>query len=66
MADNRANIRITFSAYGQTRKVEMSINYVADGDDGIDERVSQWFREAFTDCRAVGTRVKPSQTVEEK
>jgi hypothetical protein len=46
MGDHRADIKITFSMYGETKKADMWINWSPD-DYGVDPRVLDFFSRAY-------------------
>lgn len=54
MGDHRADIKIKFSMYGETREADMWINWSpgsSDCDD-VDQRVIDFFRNAYLEMRA--------------
>ena len=53
MGDHRASIKGEFSMYGETRKIDMWINWSPDSDyQGVDQRVLDFFRDAAWQMRA--------------
>lgn len=52
MGDHRAEVKITFEAHGITRKFDAWINWFPNSD-GVDQRVVDFFRNAWDDCMAV-------------
>ncbi len=49
MGDHRAEVKVEFTFHGETRKLHLDwVNYV-DGGDGIDDRVRDFFNDAYTD-----------------
>jgi hypothetical protein len=44
--DNKASIKLEFAMYGKEFKTEMYINYFPT-DNGVDERVTEFFRESY-------------------
>lgn len=51
MGDHRAEIKLQFEIHGKTYATTMSINYWPN-DEGIDERLVEWFRTCWEEARA--------------
>lgn len=49
MGDLRADIKIEFDFMGETKKADMSINYIGESCEcyGVDDRVIEFFRNAY-------------------
>lgn len=52
MGDHRADIKIKFSMYGETRDADMWINWSPDDYHGVDQRVMDFFEQAAREMRA--------------
>lgn len=52
MGDHRASIKIEFSMYGETKKADMWINWSPDDYHGVDQRVLDFFSEAYQQMNA--------------
>lgn len=51
MGDHRAEIHATFKIHGKTYKLDLDwINYF-DAGDGVDRRVTEFFRDSWEDAR---------------
>ncbi len=53
MGDHRADIKIKFSMYGETRDADMWINWSAE-DNGVDQRVIDFFEQSARDMYVKG------------
>lgn len=52
MTDQKATIKVEFSMYGSTEKVDMHINYDVSSHESADVRVLDWFELAYERLRA--------------
>ena len=51
MGDHRANIKISFNIHEKTYEQEWAwINYFPNND-GVDDRILEWFRECWEDAK---------------
>jgi hypothetical protein len=51
MGDHRADVKIKFTIHGKTYEMDSYINWFDDGD-GVDRRVTEFFRASWEDAKA--------------
>lgn len=52
MTDHKASIKVEFSIYGETYKMDSWINWSVGGEcDPVDDRVIEFFRQSYHDAR---------------